>query len=60
VNWCFFGVVTPYDFTALVDDLGAGRLADTVPPHGTLCRVRRTVGLLAGEPAPEPESGERR
>jgi NADH-quinone oxidoreductase subunit E len=47
VNWRFFGDVTPDDFTALVDDLGAGRLADTVPSHGTLSRVRRTPALVA-------------
>ena len=47
VNWRFFGDVTPARFDALVDDLRAGRLADEVPPHGTLCRVRRSVGLAA-------------
>jgi hypothetical protein len=31
----------------LVDDLRANRLTDTVPKHGTLCRVRRSVGLVA-------------
>ena len=50
VNWRFFGKVTPGAFDALVDDLAAGRLAETVPPHGTLCRVRRAVGLVAGGP----------
>jgi NADH-quinone oxidoreductase subunit E len=48
VNWRFFGDVTDDDFDGLVDDLSAGRLASTVPPHGTLCRVRRSVGLMAG------------
>jgi NADH-quinone oxidoreductase E subunit len=48
VNWRFFGDVTNEKFDQLVADLRAGRLADTVPPHGTLCRVRRSVGLLAG------------
>ncbi|MDQ3978598.1 MAG: NAD(P)H-dependent oxidoreductase subunit E [Actinomycetota bacterium] len=41
VNWRFFGNVTNDDFDRLVDDLKAGRLAEEVPPHGTLCRVRR-------------------
>ena len=50
VNWRFFGDVTDESFDDLVDDLSAGRLAETVPPHGTLSRVRRTVGLLAGGP----------
>jgi NADH-quinone oxidoreductase E subunit len=47
VNWRFFGNVTNAAFDELVDDLRAGRLADEVPPHGTLCRVRRSVGLEA-------------
>jgi NADH-quinone oxidoreductase subunit E len=47
VNWRFFGNVSNEDFDQLVDDLAAGRLADDVPPHGTLCRVRRRVGLTA-------------
>ena len=51
VNWRFFGNVTDESFDRLVDDLAAGRLADEVPPHGTLCRVRRSVGLVASGPA---------
>ena len=54
VNWRFFGNVGNDDFDQLVDDLAAGRLADDVPPHGTLCRVRRRVGLTAGGPADVP------
>ncbi|MCA1691544.1 MAG: hypothetical protein LC733_04825, partial [Actinobacteria bacterium] len=34
------------DFDRLIDDLRAGRLADEVPPHGTLCRVRRQAPPL--------------
>lgn len=51
VNWRYFGNVGNDDFDQLVDDLAAGRLADDVPPHGTLCRVRRTVGLPGASPA---------
>ena len=51
VNWRFFGDVTDESFDGLVDDLVAGRLDETVPPHGTLSRVRRTVGLMAGSGA---------
>ena len=47
VNWRFFGSVDNEGFDRLVDQLRAGRLADEVPPHGTLCRVRRSVGLTA-------------
>jgi NADH-quinone oxidoreductase E subunit len=48
VNHRYMGAQTPESFDALVADLRAGRLADTVPPHGTLVRVRRSVGLTAG------------
>jgi NADH-quinone oxidoreductase subunit E len=50
VNHRFVGAQSPETFDALLEDLRAGRLADTVPPHGTLVRVRRSVGLQA-EPA---------
>ena len=50
VNWRFFGNVSNADFDQLVADLGSGALDTTVPPHGTLSRVRRTVGLRADEP----------
>lgn len=57
VNWRFFGNIGNQDFDRLVDDLAAGRLADDVPPHGTLNRVRRRVGLVAaGGPAPAAAS----
>ncbi len=45
VNHRFVGAQTPETFDALVEDLRSGRLTDTVPTHGTLVRVRRTVGL---------------
>ena len=54
VNWRFFGNIGNDDFDRLVEDLAAGRLADDVPPHGTLNRVRRNVGLMAGAPGPAP------
>jgi NADH-quinone oxidoreductase subunit E len=60
VNWRFFGDVTNEAFDRLVDDVAAGRRAEEIPPHGTLCRVRRSVGLLAGTPSeggPRPEPG---
>jgi NADH-quinone oxidoreductase E subunit len=49
VNWRFFGNVGHADFDRLVEDLRAGRLAEQVPPHGTLCRVRRAVGLTTAD-----------
>jgi NADH-quinone oxidoreductase E subunit len=55
VNWRFFGPVTHEDFDQLVDDLKGGRLADEVPPHGTLCRVPRLAPPpISHGPAPTP------
>jgi NADH-quinone oxidoreductase subunit E len=51
VNWRYFGDMTPGRWETLAEDLLAGRLADEVPPHGTLNRVRRAVGLPASLPA---------
>jgi NADH-quinone oxidoreductase subunit E len=48
VNWRFVGDVDLDRFDALIDDLRAGRLDGEIPAHGTLNRVRRNVGLLAG------------
>jgi NADH-quinone oxidoreductase subunit E len=50
VNWRFFGDVTNEAFDRLVDDVRAGRRSSDIPPHGTLCRVARSVGLEAGKP----------
>ncbi len=52
VNWRFFGNMTPPGWDALAEDLRAGRLGAEVPPHGTLCRVQRSVGLTAGGAVP--------
>ena len=50
VNWRFFGDVDPDSFDGLINDLRGGRLDDEVPPHGTLSRVTRSVGLPASAP----------
>ena len=47
VNHRYVGGQSPETFDALLDDLRAGRLAESVPRHGTLVRVRRSVGLQA-------------
>ncbi len=47
VNHRYVGAQTPESFDQLVDDLRAGRLDETIPHHGTLVRVRRTVPLQA-------------
>ncbi len=51
VNHRYVGGQTPESFDRLVSDLRAGTLADSVPAHGTLVRVRRTVGLAADKDA---------
>src|SRR5213079_249219 len=56
VNWRFFGKVSNEGFDHLVDELAAGRLSEEVPPHGTLCRTRRAVGLVASTAATEAAS----
>jgi NADH:ubiquinone oxidoreductase subunit E len=58
VNWRFFGDVDPDSFDQLVDDLRAGRLERTVPPHGTLNRVLRSVGLMAPRVVAGPGPGD--
>jgi NADH-quinone oxidoreductase E subunit len=45
VNHRFFGGLDAEGFDRLVDDLRQGRLADDVPTHGTLVRIRRNGGL---------------
>ena len=47
VNHRYVGGQTTQSFDQLVADLRRGALEDTVPHHGTLVRVRRSVGLLA-------------
>jgi NADH-quinone oxidoreductase subunit E len=51
VNHRYVGAQTPATFDTLVEDLRAGRLSDTVPTHGTLVRVRRSVGLVTDRTA---------
>jgi NADH-quinone oxidoreductase E subunit len=55
VNWRFFGDMTTERFDQLVADLKTGRLDGEVPPHGTLSRVRRAVGLTANSADTEGE-----
>jgi NADH-quinone oxidoreductase subunit E len=49
VNHRYVGGQTSESFDQLVSDLRSGALRDTVPNHGTLVRVRRTVGLQASK-----------
>jgi len=50
VNHRYVGAQSSESFDQLVDDLRADRLADTIPRHGTLVRVRRSVPLQADGP----------
>jgi NADH-quinone oxidoreductase subunit E len=59
VNYRYFHRVSDAGFDKIVADLRAGRLDDTVPPHGTLTRIRQTVGAdrwagTGGAPPPIP------
>jgi len=45
------GGQTPGSFDQLLTGLRSGSLTDTVPPHGTLVRVRRRGGLAADRDA---------
>lgn len=47
VNHRYVGALTNATFDELVADLKAGNRSDEIPPHGTLCRVERKVGLKA-------------
>jgi NADH-quinone oxidoreductase subunit E len=61
VNYRYRFRMTTAQLDALIDDLAVGKLAEEVPPHGTLARVRqhipadRAVGALPPDaPGQEP------
>ena len=57
VNYRYFANVAPAEFDQVVEDLRAGRLDETIPPHGTLARVRQSVSSdrwAASGSAPPP------
>jgi NADH-quinone oxidoreductase subunit E len=43
VNYRYFHRVAPSEVGVLIDDLRAGKLADDVPRHGTLSRIRQRL-----------------
>jgi len=47
VNHRFVRTTTPDAFDAMIDEVRAGKRETEIPPHGTLIRVRRSVGLNA-------------
>jgi NADH-quinone oxidoreductase subunit E len=60
VNYRYFTNVETEAFDQLIDDLRAGRLADDIPAHGTLHRIRqhipadRAAGPAAADGGQEP------
>ena len=59
VNYRYRHKITLEEFDQLIDDLRAGSLADQIPPHGTLAKVRQHIPAdkAAGtaDPAGVPE-----
>ena len=57
VNYRYRYRVAPEQVEQLIDDLRAGRLADEIPPHGTLARVRQSVATerFVGAVSPDAE-----
>jgi hypothetical protein len=43
VNYRYRHRITLEEFDQLIDDLRAGSLAEEIPPHGTLARVRQHI-----------------
>jgi NADH-quinone oxidoreductase subunit E len=56
VNYRYFANVSNGDFDTVIADLRAGSLDESIPPHGTLARVRQTVSAdrWAGSGAAAP------
>ena len=57
VNYRYRFRVTPADFDSLIDDLRAGKLADEIPQHGVLAKVRQRIPADKGVGAVAPEDG---
>jgi NADH-quinone oxidoreductase subunit E len=57
VNYRYRYRVTPEQVEQLIDDLRSGRLADEIPPHGTLARVRQqpSAERFVGAVSPDAE-----
>ena len=54
-NYRYFTNLTTEDLDSLLDDIRAGRLADEVPDHGTVARIRQHIPAdrAAGPSLPE-------
>lgn len=58
VNYRYFHRVGPAEFDRIVDDLRSGALDGTVPPHGTLAKVRQDLDAdrIANVTPPEDQT----
>jgi NADH-quinone oxidoreductase subunit E len=56
VNYRYRYRITPEQVEQLIDDLRAGRLAEEIPPHGTLARVRQSVSVERAVGAVSPDA----
>jgi NADH-quinone oxidoreductase subunit E len=55
VNYRYRFRMTPDQLDTLIDDLAAGKLADEIPPHGTLAKVRQHIPADRAVGAVRPE-----
>lgn len=55
VNYRFRYRVTTAELDGLIDDLGAGKLEQEIPPHGTLARVRQRIPADRAVGAVDPD-----
>ena len=55
VNYRFRYKVTNSDFDTLIDDLKSGKLADEIPAHGVVARIRQRIPADRGVGAVAPE-----
>lgn len=58
VNYRYFHQVTHDDFDTLVEDLRADRLADVIPPHGTLSRIVQRIPAERAAGLADPSAGD--
>ncbi|MFM7093913.1 MAG: NADH-quinone oxidoreductase subunit NuoE [Actinomycetota bacterium] len=56
VNYRYRFRMTTAQLDSLIDDLAAGKLAEEIPPHGTLARVRQHIPADRGVGAVPPEA----
>ena len=57
VNYRYGHRISFEQFDTMIDDLRAGRLADEVPPHGTLARVRQHIPADRAAGPSDPDHG---